>query len=81
MMEGLFHTLDDPQIAIGAFAEDLERGLIAFAVVGSGGLCDAVEFDDHDPLDEPGFVSALAAVPRARNRPPAACIAGPASLA
>src|SRR5438128_5698983 len=53
---GLLHTLDDPQIAIGAPAKDLERGLIAFAVVGGRGLLNAIEFDDHDPLDKPGFV-------------------------
>jgi hypothetical protein len=36
--------------------QDLERGLIAFAVVGGSGPLDAVEFDDYDALDESGFV-------------------------
>lgn len=45
-----------PQIPVRGLAEDLERGLIPLAVVGSDGLLDIIEFDDHDALDEPGFI-------------------------
>ena len=80
MVRGLLHPFDDPQITIGALAEDLERLLVTGAVMRDGSFLDAVEFDDHGALENAGLIG-LAAVPRARNRPPAAWIAGPASLA
>src|SRR5580700_10634013 len=49
-------ALDNPHIALGALAEHLEGFPIAGAVMGRGRLRDAVEFDDHDALDEAGFV-------------------------
>jgi hypothetical protein len=55
-LKALFHAFDDPHIAIGTPAEDLERFLVRRAIVGGRRLCDAVEFDDHDALDEPGLV-------------------------
>src|SRR5262245_26770681 len=51
------HALDDPQIALGAVAEKLQRGLVGLAVVSRNGTLHAVEFDNDDTLGNPQFVS------------------------
>src|SRR5580700_8978344 len=43
---------DDADVALRAAAEHFQRGLIARAVMGGGGLFDAVEFDDDDALHD-----------------------------
>src|SRR5580704_16934739 len=56
-MRALLDAFDDPQVAIGALAENLERFLVRRAVMGSRRLLDTIELDDHDTLDHPGLIS------------------------
>jgi hypothetical protein len=46
-------AFDQPDVA---FRSVSERGLVGGAVVGCGGLGEAVEFDDHGALVEAGFI-------------------------
>src|SRR5690349_6761390 len=66
----LFETLDDTKIAFGGLVENLERGLIALAVVGRDRLLDAVELDDHDALGDACLVD-LGSLTPCQETPPA----------
>jgi len=48
----LRHAFHDAEVSDGAVAQKLERGLVAFAVMGGDGAVDAVELDDDDALGE-----------------------------
>jgi hypothetical protein len=71
---------DDANVALGGIAQHLQCGLIGGTIVRGDGFLHAVEFEHDDTLDYSLFVS-FDGVARARKRPPAAIIAGPASLA
>ena len=52
----LFDTLDDPEIPIHGLAENPERFLVCGAIVRGARLFQAIEFDQRDTLQQPGFV-------------------------
>src|ERR1043165_2399374 len=52
----LLYAFDDAQVAIGAVAEHLQRFLVPRAVMRRGGVIDAVELDDDDPLQQPRLI-------------------------
>ena len=53
---GLLDAFDDAQVAVDGLAEHSEGLLIAGAVMRGDRLVDAVELDDHHPLQYPGLV-------------------------
>src|SRR4051794_22018789 len=71
---------DDPQVALGRVAQHAQCLLVAGGVVGRHGGLHAVELDQGRPAGVPPS-KVCAGSPRARNRPPAARIAGPARAA
>src|SRR5919201_7060149 len=53
----LAESLDDADVAVRAVAERLQGCLVGIAFVSLDGLLETVEFDDHDALHQPGFIS------------------------
>jgi hypothetical protein len=56
---GSGNAIDDPQIAIGAIAQDAQRLLIGRAIMRGNGLCDAVELDEDRALVDATLVDLL----------------------
>ena len=60
-------AFDDTQVAVDRIAKHFERLLITGTVVRGGGLCDAVELDQHDALAN-AFLISLGGVGRENAR-------------
>jgi hypothetical protein len=52
----MLQAVDDPEITLAGIVEHLQRRLVAGTVVAGDRRVDAVEFNDHHALGQPGFV-------------------------